>query len=76
MNKIDFIAYLFGKIAVYRVNNPLSSFYKSKQFEKILSRVNDCPALYKFNQDGGRLRTVSRGIDTLQKALSVLKNLQ
>ena len=64
-----------GMQIMFFVNNPLSPFYKSKQFEKILSRVNDCPALYKFNQDGGRLRTVSRGIDTLQKALETLKLL-
>ena len=64
-----------GMQIMFFVNNPMSSFYKSKLFEQILSRVNDFPALYKFNQDGGRLRTVSRGIDTLQKALKTLKLL-
>ena len=65
-----------GMQIMFFVGNPLSGFYQSKTFEKILGRVNDNGALFKFNQDGGRLRTVSRGIDTLSKALSVLKTLQ
>ena len=65
-----------GMQIMFFVNNPLSGYYQSKVFEKVLGKVNDHPALFKFNQDGGRLRTVSRGIDTLSKALSVLKTLQ
>ena len=65
-----------GMQIMFFVNNPLSAFYQSKQFEKILDRVNEYPALYKFNQDGGKLRTVSRGVDSLDKALQILKRLQ
>ena len=65
-----------GMQIMFFVNNPLSGYYQSKVFEKVIGKVNDHPALFKFNQDGGRLRTVSRGIDTLSKALSVLKILQ
>ena len=42
----------------------------------MLAKVNENPSLYKFNQDGGKLRTVSRGVDSLDKALSILKRLQ
>ena len=65
-----------GMQIMFFVSNPLSPYYKSKQFEKVLSRVNEHPALYKFNQDGGKLRTVSRGVDSLDKALQILKKLQ
>ena len=65
-----------GMQIMFFVNNPLSGYYQSKVFEKVIGKVNDHPALFKFNQDGGRLRTVSRGIDTLSKALSFLKTLQ
>ena len=65
-----------GMQIMFFVNNPLSPYYKSKIFEHILSRVNEYPAVYKFNQDGGKLRTVSRGVDSLDKALQILKRLQ
>ena len=65
-----------GMLIMFFVNNPLSGYYQSKQFEKVLSQVNDNPTLFKFNQDGGKLRTVSRGVDSLGKALEILKKLQ
>ena len=65
-----------GMQIMFFVNNPLSPYYKSKQFEKVLEKVAQYPSDYKFNQDGGRLRTVSRGVDSLSKALSILKRLQ
>ena len=61
---------------MFFVSNPMSGYYQSKQFEKVLDQVNKQSTLYKFNQDGGRLRTVSRGVDSLDKALDVLKRLQ
>ena len=65
-----------GMLIMFFVNNPISGYYQSKQFEKVLGRVNDNPTLFKFNQDGGKLRTVSRGVDSLGKALEILKKLQ
>ena len=65
-----------GMQIMFFVNNPMSPYYKSKRFETILSRVNENPALFKFNQDGGKLRTVSRGVNTLSSALHILKKLQ
>ena len=65
-----------GMLIMFFVNNPLSGYYQSKQFEKVLAQVNDHPTLFKFNQDGGKLRTVSRGVDSLGKALEILKKLQ
>ena len=65
-----------GMQIMFFVGNPMSPFYKSKRFETILARVNENPAEYKFNQDGGKLRTVSRGVNTLSSALYILKKLQ
>ena len=65
-----------GMQIMFFVNNPLSPYYQSKQFEQVLSRVNEHPAQFKFNQDGGKLRTVSRGVTSLQMALQILKKLQ
>ncbi len=65
-----------GMLIMFFVNNPLSAYYQSKQFEKVFGKVNDHADLFKINQDGGKLRTVSRGVDSLQKALDILKKLQ
>ena len=65
-----------GMQIMFFVSNPLSPYYKSKCFETILNRVNENPTYFKFNQDGGKLRTVSRGVNTLSSALHILKRLQ
>ncbi len=65
-----------GMQIMFFVSNPMGGYYQSKVFETVLGRVNEHPTQYKFNQDGGRLRTVSRGVDSLEKAHSILKKLQ
>ena len=65
-----------GMQIMFFVSNPMSPYYKSRQFEKVLDKVSQYPSDYKFNQDGGRLRTVSRGVDSMEKAFSILKRLQ
>ena len=65
-----------GMQIMFFVNNPMSGYYTSKEFERVLDRVNLNPTLFKFNQDSGKLRTVSRGVDSLDKALQILKKLQ
>ncbi len=65
-----------GMQIMFFVNNPMSSYYKSKTFETVLARVNQYPTDFKFNQDGGKLRTVSRGVNSLSSALLILKRLQ
>ena len=65
-----------GMQIMFFVSNPMSGYYQSKQFEQIVGRVNDNPSLYKVNQDNGKLRTVSRGIDSMEKALLNLRRLE
>ena len=65
-----------GMQIMFFVNNPMSGYYTSKEFEMVLDRVNQNSTLFKFNQDSGKLRTVSRGVDSLDKALQILKKLQ
>ena len=64
-----------GMQIMFFVSNPMTQYYKSKLFEKVMSKATALPATYKFNQDGGRLRTVTRGIDTLPAALATLRQL-
>ena len=65
-----------GMQIMFFVSNPMSGYYQSKGFEKVIARVNEYPALFKINQDNGKLRTVSRGVDSMEKALDILRKLQ
>ena len=62
-----------GMQIMFFVSNPMSGYYQSKQFERVIGKVNDNPALFKVN---GKLRTVSRGVNSLETALKVLQRLQ
>ena len=65
-----------GMQIMFFVSNPMSGYYQSKQFERVIERVNENSSQYKVNQDSGKLRTVSRGVDSMEKALQVLRKLQ
>ena len=65
-----------GMQIMFFVSNPMSGYYQSRQFERVIGKVNDNPALFKVNQDKGKLRTVSRGVNSLDTALKVLQRLQ
>ena len=65
-----------GMQIMFFVSNPMSGYYQSKQFERIIGKVNDNPVHFKINQDKGKLRTVSRGVNSLETALKVLRRLQ
>ena len=65
-----------GMQIMFFVSNPMSGYYQSKQFERVIGKVNDNAAIFKVNQDKGKLRTVSRGVLSLETALKVLQKLQ
>ena len=65
-----------GMQIMFFVSNPMSGYYQSKQFENVLGKVNENPSLFKMNQDNGKLRTVSRGVNSLETALKVLRRLE
>ena len=65
-----------GMQIMFFVTNPMSGFYQSRTFERIVGRINDQPAVFKVNQDKGNLRTGTRGVDTMDKALATLRRLQ
>ena len=57
------------------ISNPLSQYYKSDRFAKILENVTLNPKLFELKQNDNRLRIFSRNIDTLGKAYETLKKL-
>ena len=65
-----------GMQIMFFVSNPMSPYYKSSRFSKVLDKVNDYPVQYKFNQDNGKLRIVSRGVNSMASALGNMKVLE
>ena len=65
-----------GMVIMFFVANPMSPYYKSPVFKTILTRVAEQPSVYTLKQVESKLKIVSRGVDTLEKALAILKKLQ
>ena len=57
------------------ISNPLSQYYRSNMFSKILENISLHPALFELKQNDNRLRVFVKNIDTLAKAYETLKKL-
>ena len=64
-----------GILIAFFVSNPMSQYYRSDVWSKVLASVSNAPDLFELKQTDGRLRVISRHIDSTSKALSVLKKL-
>ena len=65
-----------GVMIAFFISNPLSKYYRSDMFSKILENINDNPKQFELKQNDNRLRIFVRNTDTLEKAYSILKKLQ
>ena len=57
------------------ISNPLSQYYRSEVFARILENVSLNPTLYELKQNDNRLRVFSKNVDGISKAYSILKKL-
>lgn len=57
------------------IANSMSSYYRSKRFERILSSLNENQGLFELRQKDNGLRLVAKGIDSSMKAYSTLEKL-
>ncbi|MCM1176877.1 MAG: transcription-repair coupling factor [Clostridium sp.] len=64
-----------GVMIAFFISNPLSSYYRSRQFEEIIDRINANSSLFELKQADDKLRIIARKIDSIAKAYSVLKKL-
>ena len=64
-----------GLQIMFFINNPMSAYYKSKEFGSILESVNAASGSYNLSQKDGKLRVISRNITSLDKALVNLQRL-
>jgi len=64
-----------GMMIMFFISNPMSPYYKTKVFSDILAKVGLNERLFNLKQTEGKLKIVSRGIDSLPSALSTLRRL-
>ena len=58
------------------VSNPMSSYYKSAVFERVLIKVGELPLSTEIKQVENKLKMVSRNVSSLQDALSLIRKLR
>lgn len=65
-----------GMLIMFFVSGQNSPYYKSKVFENILANVSRQGNSLNLKQSEGKLKIVTRGIDTLPKALDTMRGLR
>ena len=65
-----------GLLIMFFISNPMSPYYKSKVFSRVLSHIGSHGDRFTLKQSDDRLRTVSRGVDSLGKAYAYLEMLK
>ncbi len=64
-----------GVMIAFFISNPLSQYYRSDRFSKILEGISENPKIFELKQNDNRLRIFSRNVDSISKAYSILKKL-
>ena len=65
-----------GIMISFFVSNPMSSYYKSAVFERVLIKVGELPLSTEIKQVENKLKMVSRNVSSLQDALSLIRKLR
>ena len=64
-----------GLQIMFFINNPMSGYYQSATFGRIIESVNTASSRYTFSQKDGKLRIISRNIPSLEAAYANLRRL-
>ena len=64
-----------GVMIAFFISNPLSQYYRSDMFARILENVTLNPKLFELKQNENKLRVFSKNVDGLSAAYSLLKRL-
>jgi len=65
-----------GLMIMFFIGNPLSPYYKSKVFDKVIGNINAHSGLFNLKQNENKLKIVLKGVDSLDKAHALLEKLQ
>ena len=64
-----------GVMIAFFISNPLSQYYKSDRFARILEGITLNPKIFELKQNDNRLRIFARNVDSIAKAHALLKKL-
>ncbi|MBR5836454.1 MAG: transcription-repair coupling factor [Bacteroidales bacterium] len=64
-----------GVMIAFFIYNPLSQYYRSDRFSKILENITLNPNIFELKQNDNKLRIFVRNVDSLSKAYEFLKKL-
>ena len=64
-----------GIMIAFFVSNPMSPYYKSDVFEKVMGRISDMGGKLELKQVENKLKIVARGVPSLAVAFNILNRL-
>lgn len=64
-----------GIMICFMISNQMSPYYRSPEFTRVMENVSKYEKLFEFNTNGGKFRVISRKVESISKALSILKKL-
>jgi transcription-repair coupling factor (superfamily II helicase) len=64
-----------GVMIGFFISNPLSQYYKSDRFAKVLENISMYPNIFELKQNDSKLRIFVKNIDSISKAYDTLKKL-
>lgn len=64
-----------GIMIAFFVSNPMSPYYKSEVFEKVMGRISDMGRKLELKQVENKLKIVARGVPSLAVAFNILNRL-
>ena len=64
-----------GVMIAFFISNPLSQYYKSDRFSKVLDSISANPNLFELKQNDSKLRIFARNVDSISKAYNMLQKL-
>ncbi len=65
-----------GMFICFFISNPMSPYYKSDEFPAVMEKLNSLGGIFALKQTEGRLKTVARGVESLEAAWALLNKLK
>lgn len=64
-----------GVMIAFFISNPLSQYYRSDRFSKILENISVNPRMFELKQNDNKLRIFVKNVDGISKAYEILSKL-
>jgi len=64
-----------GVMIAFFILNPLSQYYRSDRFSRILEKISQNPKIFELKHNDNKLRIFVRNVDGIKKAYSILNKL-